>query len=1013
MGFWRAVGSFLGVPTRRFDSTPQLVDRLFRSLLAASATGGPVTREDALAVPAVQQGRRMIGAVATLPLAAYRLADWVQVDNPLLRQIDPDVPNVITIGQTLDDLIFESLSWWRVTSRDFDGFPMSARHLDLSSVTVQQAGGRTMPAPLPSGIDPRGATVYVDGVPTSWADLIRFDSPSPPLLTVGARAIRRALALDLAAEMYANDPKPLDYFSPVEGADPVGDDAVQDLLNQWRRARQNRSTGYVPAALKYNEVAAPSPQELQLVELQRQATLDIANAMGGDAEDFGVSTTSRTYANAVDRRQDKVNTTLAPFMRAVTDRLSMGDVTRRGYVVRFDLDDFLKANPTDRWAVYGQAKAMGAMGVSEIRTKEKLGPLPADAEPTPAPAPAAPSGDANASPEPVSGDVTSNNSGQPEEAEASHPAAHTFDGGRGFTFDAELTEFAVDASTRVIEGIALPYGRLAKGFVFEAGSLQWTDPTRVKLLRDHDPRQAIGYAEALTNTPKGLKVRFKVARGAAGDEALQLAEDRVLDGLSVGTDFELDADTVPHPKHKGALLVRRADLRETSLTAVPAFDDARVTKVAASRDQGETVSETTTEPTTAPADPAVVPGPVTFTADQAAQFTAFQAWQASQPAAESERPTVVNPTRQIAVTATREALPYQFSYQGGRHVFRSDAEHDFSTDLFTILRAQKDGGDFTAPLGRVNGMIRAAFADVEIADVTALNPNQHRPDMWQPQMDYATPLWDMVGAGTTDGTKFDVPKFTSSSALVGPATEKTEPAGGSMVVELQTITPSQVWGKVEITRQAWRAGGTPQLSGILWDQMLREYYEDREAAVATFLNTLTAATDIALTGTPVASPTNDHDQTTSNDLEMAIAALQFVRGGNRFRSFAAHIDLYKVLARVKDDAGRPLYPMRNPQNANGVAADLFGTLNVAGSTVVPSWALGATGIVSANSWLFDPAKVRGWASAPERLFWDFGATVQTANIPQLSFVTLGIYGDVAFANTDIAGVRQVTFDPSV
>jgi hypothetical protein len=31
--------------------------------------------------------------------------------------------------------------------------------------------------------------------------------------------------------------------------------------------------------------------------------------------------------------------------------------------------------------------------------------------------------------------------------------------------------------------------------------------------------------------------------------------------------------------------------------------------------------------------------------------------------------------------------------------------------------------------------------------------------------------------------------------------------------------------------------------------------------------------------------------------------------------------------------------------------------------------------------MFDPAKVLAWASAPERLFWDFGATVQTANVP--------------------------------
>ncbi len=189
---------------------------------------------------------------------------------------------------------------------------------------------------------------------------------------------------------------------------------------------------------------------------------------------------------------------------------------------------------------------------------------------------------------------------------------------------------------------------------------------------------------------------------------------------------------------------------------------------------------------------------------------------------------------------------------------------------------------------------------------------------------------------------------------------------------------------------------------------MREYMEDREAAVATFLNTLTAATDIAITA---GAGTNASDLISAGEFEAAIASLQFVRGGNRFRAFAAHIDLYKMLARVTDTAGRNKYPMINPQNSNGTAANLFGTLNVAGTTVVPSYALGATGTASANSWLFDPQKVRGWASAPERLDWNFGATVQTAAIPQLSFVTVGIYGDIALANLDIAGVRQVTYDP--
>ncbi|GAA1635721.1 hypothetical protein [Actinoplanes couchii] len=257
--------------TRRFDSAPLPIGQMFAGM-RDSAGGLPVSREQALSVAAVQQGRRMIGAVATLPLGAYRSADNFLTDNPLLRQFDPDVPNVVHLGQTVDDLLFEGVSWWLVTARDFDGFPISVRHLALSSVVVRPANGRTSPAPLPSGIDPRGATVYVDGVQTSWADLIRFDSVSPPLLVVGARAIRRAMALDSAAELYANNPKPLDYFTSTGEAEELEDEEKQERLDKWRFWRRTRSTGYVPSDWEYHEVEAPSPQQLQLVELSRQAS---------------------------------------------------------------------------------------------------------------------------------------------------------------------------------------------------------------------------------------------------------------------------------------------------------------------------------------------------------------------------------------------------------------------------------------------------------------------------------------------------------------------------------------------------------------------------------------------------------------------------------------------------------------------------------------------------------------------------------------------------------------------
>ena len=979
---------------------PQLIDVMWERRGQGDTT---VSRAEALSVPAVLKGRNLLCSVSTLPLV-QRGPDRTVAANPLFVQLDPDVSNIVTLAQTVEDLIFDGIAWWRITGFGWDGYPAKIQHLAVASVSLQPPakGPRN---PLPSGQEPRGAVVYVDGKPVPAAEIIRFDSPNPALLAVAGRPIRRAILLAQAASSYAEDPQPADYFTPAEGADPADDDEILEMLRAWRESRKKRSTAFVPTALKYNSVSSPSPRDLQLMELQQQASLEIAIALGVDPEDLGVSTTSRSYANIIDRRRDRINDVLSPYMRAITDRLSMGDVTKRGYVVEFDLINYLKSNPTERVAFYREMKAMGAMDVDEIREAEGWPLLAGGQEETPEEEPAEVS-----AVEP-----------QPEAVEASATALKFGEGPAMVTFDADVTGFTVDREKRTIQGRALPYGKTAtkygQKFGFEAGSLEWSEVGRIKLLRDHDPASAIGKATSLTDARSGFDVAFKVARGPEGDRALELAEDGVLDGLSVGVDFDMVADTAPHPKIKGALLVKRATLREVSLTAMPAFDDARVTRVAASRTEGESPVTDTIEPTTAPAAPAPVPATagLTLSAEQAAQFAAFLA---AQKPAEPEKRDVVDPTRNPAPTGptfVSEPLPYRFTHEGGRHVFAENADHDFSTDLFAMLRARETGQDFTAEKKRVDALISAAF-DVDRTDVTSLNPNQHKPELWQPQMDYATPLWDMVASGTTDGTKFDIPKFNSSSGLVGPATEGTEPAPGAFTATLQTITPTQVWGKVEITRQAWRAGGNPQLSGIIWDQMLREYYEDREAAVATFLNTLTAAADITITGTPASSPDNDDDQVSANDLEMAIAALQFVRGGNRFRAFAVHIDLYKVLARVKDDAGRPLYPMLNPQNANGSAANLFGTLNVAGTVAVPSWALGATGTVAANSWLFDPAKVRGWASAPERLFWDFGATVQgdpLSNIPQLSHVTLGIYGDVAFGNTDINGVRQVIFDPSV
>jgi HK97 family phage prohead protease len=953
------------------------IDQMFAEM-RGSATS--VTRAEALSVPAVQRGRNMLCSIATLPLVQRGPTNAV-VPNPLLAQIDLDVPNVVTLSQTVEDLVFEAKAWWRITAFAFDGYPATARRLDPYTVSLEPPSGRSL-SPLPSGIDPRGAVVYVDGEPVSASQIIRFDSPNPAVLTVGGRAIKRALLLDKAAKMYADDPRPMDYFTPTDGSDPADDDEIQDILDDWRVSRRKRSTAYVPAAVTYNSVDSPSPAELQLVELQKQAALDIANAFGVDPEDLGVSTTSRTYANAVDRRRDRINDVLAPYMRAITDRLSMGDVTKRGYTVVFDLDDYMKSNPTERWNTYKVAKDMGVMDREEIRQKEGLPEKELAAEPAPSVAPVE-----------VPDDLSS------------MPSVSFENDGRLCFADVPVTEFSVDSQARTIEGLALPYGKIGVKhglkFRFDRGALQFGDVGRVKLLRDHDASQPLGVATELKDTPAGFKVKFKVARGLEGDRALELAEDGVLDGLSVGVDFDFAADTVPDPRNKGASLVRRADLREVSLTPMPAFDDARVTKVAASRTGGTMPCATCGQEhapnvacPTQPPDSAQPTG-LNLTADQLSVIlsqpngaTTLASLLGVQPPAPvlPEQRQIVNPTVLPVATSVTEAEPYRFDRRG--NLMRGS--HDFSQDLFAA-----QAGD-QAAYDRATDFVRAQF-DVATTDVNELNPNRQRPDLYVDQRDFRYPVWDAINKGTlADITPFTFPKFSSASGLVGAHTEGNEPSSGTFVTTSQTVTPTAISGKAKITRETWDQGGNPQVSNLIWRQMLKGWFEALEAAAVAVLDAA-SPTQIDLSGTPGLA-----DDGLDQAITSAFAALQFIRGGFSMDNMFTQVDLFKALVAATDADGRRLYPAIGPTNANGTARARWSALDINGVTALPAWALAATGTVAASSYLFDAMSVHGWASAPQRL--DFNIEV--------AHVYIGLWGYKATAISDINGVREIVYDPS-
>lgn len=1035
MGFWSWIGNIVGLPAeaprRTFDTAPRPIDDLFAAMRGVS--GSPVSREQAMSVSMVQRGRNLLCSVATLPLSQLR-PDNTRERSSLLDQLDPDVANVVTLAQTVEDLVFDSVAWWRVIGRGADGFPTSIRRLDPDSVSTKPPVGRA-PAPLPSGEDYRSdGVVWVEGKEVSWRDVIRFDSPNPPVRKAAARAIRRAILLETLSETYANDPRPLDYFTARDGMEPDSDEDLDEFLGDWHTERKNRSTAYVPWQYEYHSVDSPSPLDLQLADLLKQVGLELANAMGVDPEELGISTTSRTYANNVDRRQDRVNDVLAPYMRAITDRLSMPDVTRRGYVVIFILDDYLKANPTDRWSVYQTAEGMGALSIPEIRQIEKLPPKAEEDQPVTAPAPlrAVPA---------AQEDGLAAVAGAPFRFTAPPTGTvHQFTIGPddGFTF-------AVDTTRRTVEGVGLPYGKVGTKygmkFRFRRGSLEYGDISRVKHLKDHVT--PVGKAVDLKDTRSAFMVKMSVARGPVGDELLQLAEDGVYDGFSVGVDFSLnpeDGDVVL--ARDGVYDVVRATLQEVTSTYRPAFDDARMTRVVASRDGGSTMctscgtdhapgvacqnqgqapqgvafsQQPAPAPQGAPAlPPAGAPAPP---APPARPATPAQSWTHEQvevaltadptgmglqhalggyntPLAQrvtaavlaATGPQVVNPTRTTAQFEVQEPVPYRFD-RGGNLMAGT---HDFSSD---IVAGWRDGDP--AARDRANGFIRTAF-DVATGDVNELNPTRQRPDMYVDQRDFRYPVWEAINKGTlADITPFSFPKFNSASGLVGNHTEGSEPGSGTLTTTGQTVTPTAVSGKAKITRETWDQGGNPQVSGLIWRQMQKGWFEALEAFAVALLD---AATPTAITLTTAAV-----DAALDDDLTNAFVALQFVRGGFSMDNMFTQVDLYKALASARDGDGRRLYPALGPTNAAGTARGRWAALDLNGVVAYPAWALAASGTVAASSYLFDGAAVHGWASAPQRI--DIDKT-------EVAHVYIGLWGYKAGAISDIAGVREVIYDPT-
>jgi len=308
------------------------------------------------------------------------------------------------------------------------------------------------------------------------------------------------------------------------------------------------------------------------------------------------------------------------------------------------------------------------------------------------------------------------------------------------TFSSQIE--SADGERRIIAGKIVPYeevGNTSVGkVVFAKDSIDIGDPGKVKMLMQHRPDKPIGRMQKFNKAEDGVYASFKISASMQGQDALILAGEQLIDGLSVGVDVNKSI------QKKDYLYVTSASLREVSLVESPAFTAAQVTKVAASENEAETPIET--KESEAPVEDLA-------TAPQEAKA------EAATPTVEAARPVITAPLIQ---TSIRTPITSMAAY----------TEHKIK-----------------AALGNEDSKLYVTAAD-DFSTNPAFSPTQYLSE-FVTNTRFGTPAIDACSQGTlpTSGMTINVPSLvTSVGGGNGVAPEVTVEAEGGAVqnTDMQT-----------------------------------------------------------------------------------------------------------------------------------------------------------------------------------------------------------------------------------
>jgi HK97 family phage prohead protease len=440
---------------------------------------------------------------------------------------------------------------------------------------------------------------------------------------------------------------------------------------------------------------------------------------------------------------------------------------------------------------------------------------------------------------------------------------------------------AADAERRVIAGKIMEFGAIGHTSVgpvmFERGSIEIPAAAKVKLLAQHEPNNPIGRAQSFSTEGDFMYGSFKISNSSKGTDYLTLAAEDLVSGLSVGV------DVISSQPKDNYLLVTAARLVEVSLVESPAFENATVTKVAAS--ESETVEATSSTSTT------TITTTVTTTETESEDVMPT-APDTNAPDSGVEAP-VIDASRPV-VSASFHTEVRSPIKTAGSYMEHSIKAKMGNLDSQTFIRA----ADMQAQ--------KLYAANDSFTTNPAFSPTQYISSVIDTSV-MTRPTIDALGGAralAASGMTVAHPKITTNASL-GVVAEGASTASTQIVSAYVNATVVKIAG-TQIMSQELLDRSDPSFYAAMYENCMRAYAKASDSyVIAEIVSGGTQATNQAATIAGIQA------------FVAQAAPAVYAAAGETATAFIAGTSVWSLLIGSLDSTGRSLFNAASPMNSSG------------------------------------------------------------------------------------------------